>query len=108
MLKSSQTVRHTQKQSWIPKMKRPVSLSLESESLPKEIKEMVEKGVVHKIFAEQTKEEGIGRFVVELIRKCDDDYTAYEIFHWKKHFVKTNPITSVGHDSNFRGGLGYS
>ena len=62
------------------------------------------------MFAKQTKEEAIGRFVVELNRKSDDDYTAYEIFHfcdysfrqkkiaWKKHFAKTNPITSVGHD----------
>ena len=53
---------------------------------------MVERGVVHKIFAERTKEEGIGRFVVELIRKCDDGYSAFEIFH----FVANNfePIES--------------
>ncbi len=34
------------------------------------------------MFAEQTNEKRIGRFVVELIGEWDGDYTAYENFHF--------------------------
>ncbi len=76
------------KQRCNEKLNQPISVSPQNKALPEEVKHLVEKGVVHKIFAEHTKEEGVGRFVVELINQLDDEFSLYEVFHFaEKNFL---------------------
>ena len=56
---------------------------------------LVDRGVVHNIFAEHTKVEGVGRFVVELINKLDDEYSLYEVIHFaEKNIFERTKIES--------------
>ena len=73
--------------SRLQKMQREVSLS--DKKLPEIIKSLVKGGIVGRIIAESTKEEGIGRFLDEIHQEEGDDYKAYEVLHFHgKHLFK--------------------
>ncbi len=71
-------------------MNQPISVSPQNKALPKEVKHLVERGVVNKNFAEHTEEEGFGRFVVELLNKLDDENSLYEVFDFAEKNFRTN------------------
>ncbi len=71
--------------SRLEKMQREVSMN--DKKLPETIKRLVNSGIVARVTAESTKEEGIGRFLVEIHQEEGCDYKAYEVIHFhEKHF----------------------
>ena len=71
-------------------------MSLEHRKLPGAIKKLVAKGVVERITTETTKDYGIGRFLVKLRREEDNEYEAYEVFHFvEEHFCEIQLIKRI-------------